>query len=814
MKRAHLLLLTLALPTAIAAAAAGWYLRAAEPKLNGSYTIPALGAPVEVWRDSLGVPHLWAQDETDLFRALGFVHAQDRLFQMEMFRRVAAGRLAELFGREMVDTDRLLRTIGLGRAAALNEKHLDPATRGLLEAYAEGVNSWIRTTRTLPPEFVALRFRPEPWTVRNSLGVAKLMAWDLADWEAPLNLQRAVDRVGPELASALRPPYPAWGEVILPAGTQETEAAEPARAAAGTSIALTPLGISLPDIPPAGREWLEAFSIARASNSWVIGGERTRSGKPIVANDMHLALRAPALWYLAALHGGDLAVAGLTLPGTPGVVAGHSRHVAWGLTNAMVADADFFIEQVDTADSGRYLTPQGWRAFEVRPETIQVRGSEAIVHTVRSTRNGPVLSDVDARAGELVLSLRWAVLEPSAEAGALLQMNRARNAAEFLQAARGFDSPHLNVVFADTNGEIGYRLAGRIPLRRSGDGSLPVPAWTGEYDWLGFLDPERHPEIMNPKRGFIVTANNAAVGSEFPYPIARQWAEPFRAQRIREMLEAGRDFTAADVALQQIDLYDAFALRYLPHAIRAAEQAGETVAAELLRGWNGEARFDSRAAALFYSWYEALRRGVAADEYRGASMYFPRAALNHMLETGDNGWANDVRTPRTETLADQAEAAIKAALRHVDSRQWGDLHETRISHALGRARALDRLVGFNLEPFSKGGSPYTVDVAGYGSRAPFVNTHGASQRHVVDLGDPAATGGYVIPTGQSGIPFSRHYRDQHRLWREGRLWPISLDRDRAAAVTWHRMQLRPEPLPTATARRFEETSAGVENRRK
>jgi penicillin G amidase len=808
MKRIGYLFLALLAIAVLSAAALLGYLRTAAPKVEGTFVIAGLGAPVEVGRDSMGVPHIRAESEADLLRALGFVHAQDRLFQMEMFRRVADGRLAEILGPDLVDSDRFLRTVGLGRAAAENERWLGPDERRLLEAYAGGVNAWIETHhRTLPPEFIALRFRPEPWTVRQSLAIGKIMAWDLSDWQNPLDLQRAVDRVGPDLAEALRPAYPGWGDRIL-----GDDARWEARAHSGDAAALplAALGIPLPRIPTGAYDLIDAVSIARASNSWVIGGELTRSGKPILANDMHLALRSPSLWYLAALHGGGIEAVGMTLPGTPGVIVGRTRRVAWGFTNAMVADADFFVEKLDSTDVTRYLAPDGWRRFDVRAETIQVKGGDPVIHEVRSTRNGPVLSDAaGGRAGDRVLALRWTALEPSGEAASILGMNRARNAGEFLRAARTFDSPHQNIVFADADGVYGYRLAGKIPVRRSGDGRLPVPGWTGDHDWVRYLAPEEHPEIVRVPGAqrlagvpdFIVTANNKhfadgrdgepGTAAAYPFLIARTWFGPFRAQRIREMIEAGSSFTVEDVSRQQVDLRDAFAERYLHHAVRAAEAAGQPRAADSLRAWDAVASLESHAAALFYTWYEALRRRVGEDEYRGETMYFPRAALNRILEDGGGAWVDDVRTPQVETLDDLAAAAMREAVREVGGRRWGDFHSTSIQHPLGSAATLDRVLGLNIQPFSRGGSPYTVNVAAYGNQRPFLNTYGASQRHVIDLADPDAAGGFVLPTGQSGLPFARHYRSQNALWREGRLWRVPLDARAADPLIVHRMVLRP-----------------------
>ncbi|HEX2093169.1 MAG TPA: penicillin acylase family protein, partial [Longimicrobiaceae bacterium] len=337
MKKLGLVLLGLTVLLGMGTAAALAYLRTSEPDPARGAPLPGLRAEVQVWRDSLGVPHVWADDERDLFRAVGYVHAQDRLWQMELFRRVADGRMAEILGEELVDTDRFLRTLGMGRAATESERLLDADSRALMQAYADGVNAWIRThPGALPPEFVVLRFRPEPWTVRNSLSIAKIMAWDLAEWQLGLDVQAAVDAVGPELARDLYPAYPQWGVRIVGAdaewkGKGSTRPAVP-RSAPGlgsppAAPALSPVagGVPVPRIPAAAARLLDGVSIARASNSWVVGGSRTRSGKPILANDMHLALRAPSLWYLGAIHGGGIDAAGMMLPGVPVVVAGHTR---------------------------------------------------------------------------------------------------------------------------------------------------------------------------------------------------------------------------------------------------------------------------------------------------------------------------------------------------------------------------------------------------------------------------------------------------------------------------------------------------------
>ncbi|HEX8212041.1 MAG TPA: penicillin acylase family protein [Longimicrobium sp.] len=760
-----------------------WYMGRAEPDPGRDAALAGLGAPVEVWRDSLAVPHVWARSEADLFRAMGYVHAQDRLWQMELFRRVADGRMAEILGPDLVDTDRFLRTVGMGRAAAEDERMLDPRARALLQAYADGVNAWMRgNPGPLPPEFMVLRFRPEPWKVRNTLSIAKIMAWDLAGWELDLELQRAVDAVGPELGRDLLPAYPDSGITIM-----EDVAVAPAAAPAAPRVS----GMPIPSIPPLAAALLDGASAARASNAWVIGGSRTRSGKPILANDMHLALRAPALWYLAALHGGGLNVAGMTLPGVPVVIAGHNDRVAWGFTNAMVDDVDFFIEETDPADSTRYRTERGSEPFIVRHDTIRVKGEAPVVHRVRATRHGPVLSDVEKRSGGRVLAMKWTALDPSREVSAFFGMNRARNAAEFVAAMHDFRTPHQNVVFADVEGAFGYQMGGRVPVRRNGGGVLPARGWTGEGEWTRYLEISEHPRQFNPSRGYIVTANNlqsrvlhARIGTEY--------VGPARAERITQMVREGGRMTAADVARQQMDVRDLFALRHLPLAIRAAGLARDTAAARTLRTWDGSATLDSRAAPLFYTWFDALRKLVGDDEFRGKPPYFGRGTLDRLLAHGGGAWVDDIRTPKRETLDELSAEAMRQAVRTVAGRSWGEMHSTRMDHPMGVVSALDRAFGLNIGPFPSPGSSNTVNALGLGRRqAPYVNSYGPSQRHVVDMARVDDEGGFIIPTGQSGIPTSRHYRDQTPLWREGRLWRIPLDRRKAEARTVARLTLRP-----------------------
>lgn len=782
----------------LGAAAGGWlYLRSATPDPGRDGVVPALSAPVEVWRDAYGIPHVWASNEPDLMRAMGYVHAQERLWQMELLRRVTQGRLAEILGPDLVDTDKFLRTLGLDRAAEGDAQLLTPDDRALLEAYAEGVNAWLADMPgALPPEFVLLRFSPEPWTLRNSLAIAKVMAWDLTLWELELSQQRILDMVGPDKAREAEPLYPAWAPTTLPdppAPTPPADPATPAPASPAPGPASPPQGrLLLPHFPPTLRDLVGRASFARASNVYVVAGTRTRTGKPLLANDMHLGLQAPSLWYLAALHGGGIDAAGLTIPGLPLVIVGRNRDVAWGYAAAQVDDVDYFIEQIDPADPSRYQTPDGPQPFELRTERIPVSGGAPVEHTVRATRHGPVLSDVEPRAGERVLALRWTAAEPGQSFHAILQMNRARTVDELTAGLALFPAPALNVMYADREGTIGYQLAGRIPVRRSGDGLRPAPGWTGSHDWTGYLAPEDAPRSVNPPEGFLVNANNRQIGPGYPHFITRRWAEPFRAVRLRQLILDTPSISYEDAARHQRDLVDTFALRYLPLAIRGAERAGQAGIAAELAQWNGDARPDSRAAALFYVWFHDLRRVLHEDEAAGRSLPYSYAAVIRLLDAGGGVWVDDTRTPAVESLDEVLARAWSNVVQQVGDKRWGDLHQTLYPHALGVSAPVEWLLGVNVGPLPSGGSWHTVDATDFGSDSlPIESTFGASERHVIDLADPDDGGWFLLPTGQSGVPFSPHYRDQSALWQEGKLVPIPLTRARAESLAVDRAVLRP-----------------------
>lgn len=776
---------------AVIVAVAGYlWMRTALPSHEGDVALPGLADTVEVGRDSLGIPHVRAPSAEAASFAQGYLHASDRLWQMEMFRRVAWGRLSELFGEGALESDRFLRTLGMHRAAARELATLEPGVLRLLEAYADGVNAYLETRDgALPPEFVLLRARPEAWRPVHTVALEKIMAWDLAEYRIGLALAVAREELDDDELRVIWPGYPEWGPTILPesvpgrgGGRAGSDAdADGTRAARRIPRIDAALAASA-RVPDGARTFLEAVSAARASNAWVVGPDRSRSGRPLLANDMHLGLDAPNIWYLMALHAPGLDVAGMTLPGSPLVIAGHNRAVAWGLSNAYVDDVDFFVERLAPGDSTRYRTPGGTEPFRRRVEEIRVRGrDEPVRHVVRETRHGPVMTPVVRGPDDELLALRWTAHDPGGTVGAVMAMNRAASAEELAEALRGFDSPNQNVVFADTAGSFGYRMAGRVPLRGGRRPPLlPVPGWTGAHDWTGELPFDEHPHAMNPASGYVVTANNRQSPDSIGGLVNRRWAPPFRASRIREMLEAAPRHGPGDFRRMQLDVRSAFARRYREAAVDAFREADLPATAEALAAWDLRSDTGSVDATVYYAWIGGIRRLGRRWLYGGDRGYFPLRGVRHLVEA---------RPPGYDTLA--VRAALDASEAAVGVR-WGEAHRLVLDHPLAALPVAGALLGFRLGPFPREGAHYTVNPAGFpGTRPPFTVTSGASQRHVVDLADVDGAGGFVIPGGESGIPFSPHYDDQLPLYRAGRLWRIPLAEEAAGPRLVRRARLVP-----------------------
>lgn len=738
-----------------------FWLRSGLPDYDGERTLAGLKAPVTVVRDAAAIPHIRAESAADAYFALGYVHASDRLWQMDLQRRIGAGRLSELafIGESALRLDRLMRTLGLYRDAAASFGRLPAEVRAALEAYSAGVNAWLGSrSGPLPPEFMALRYEPEPWIPADSLVWGRLIALQLSgNFRTELLRAALAEILVPALLEDLFPPGIGYPPATLAAGEARTlRAALPPR-----------LG---PDT---------------ASNEWVVSGEHTGTGLPILANDPHLALDAPILWYLATIRTPELTVTGATVPGVPFTLLGHNGTVAWGFTTTGSDVQDLFIERVDPADPARYLTPEGSEPFLVREEIIRVHGRDEPVRlTVRTTRHGPVLSDIDpeaaGRAGDgHVLALAWTALtKDDLNVEAIYRLNRARDWENFRAAMRLWRAPQQNVVYADTAGNIGFFSPGDVPIRRDGDGRNPVPGWSGAFDWRGLIPFEELPQGYNPPAGRFVNANNAVVGPDYPHFLAWAFEEPYRARRIEAMLEETSPLTVAGSQAMQLDTLSLAAAELLPLMLTVrAPDAHAAEALATLRRWDHRMNRELAAPLIFRTWLLELGRALYADELGdGFDDYggLEPMVLRRML-TQRRIWCDDTETEAAETCEDMLAASLSSALDRLEAKygadpsewRWGDAHRAPLDHPIfSRVPVIDRLFDLGLQT---DGGEFTVNRGGMDvgdAATPFAHVHGAGFRAVYDLADLTESQ-FMIATGQSGNPLSEFYGNLTLPWRDG-----------------------------------------------
>lgn len=769
-------LLGLVLVLVLGAGGGYLWLRCSLPRTSGEIRVSGISGTVTIVRDSDGVAHVTGASETDAAFGLGFAHAQDRLWQLEVQRRIGYGRLSEVFGAATLDTDRFLRTLGVARAARSAFERLDAETTAILEAYAAGVNAFLATNPVLPPEFLILGVQPEPWQPVDSLVWAKMMAWDLGgNWSDEVLRSLLVARIGAEDAEFLLPAYTADGPVILPEGA----ASPPVATAAASGAAIQPATArALLDLWQTVHLTTGLGDRMAGSNNWVIGGARTASGKPLLVNDPHLATRIPSIWYLAHVQGGAINAIGATFPGLPAVVIGHNGQIAWGVTNTGPDVQDLYVERIDAQNFVEY---NGTREpVTLISESIKVKNEEPVTLTVRVTRHGPIISDVTDGTGE-TLAFRWTALdEEDATIRAFLGVNRARNWAEFTAALRDYRAPMQNFVYADVAGNIGYYAPGALPIRRNGDGRLPVPGWTDEYEWVGYVPFEQLPHVYNPPQGYIASANNRVVGDDYPYLISTSWASPYRAQRIIELIEQGSQFTVADMRAMLGDVVSAQARDLLP-VMRAVTPAGsrEAAALDLLDGWDGAMDGDSAAAAVYQGYYHAAIEAIFADELRDlfdeqyqAKRDFPAMALRAVLLDGHGEWCDDVTTvATTEDCAATLSAALTRGLEAMAAAQgqsdparwrWDRVHQAVFPHT--PFSQVGALRGVFERRVPNGGDSFTVNVAQVRITEPYLQYNAPSYRQIIDLGDLEASR-FMHTTGQSGNVLSSRYSDFLEPWQ-------------------------------------------------
>jgi len=826
-----LLVVVLLLSGAVAAFGPGWARQTSAksfPQIEGTVTLPGLDSTVEIYRDTWGVPHIYAATTHDLFAAQGYVHAQERFWQMDFWRHQGAGRLSELLGKATLDTDKFLRTLGWERTAEAELALLDAPSRAILEAYTDGVNAYIsgRENVELGLEYAFLPllnrgYEPAPWTMVNSLTWGKAMAWDLRDYIDP-ELDRALlsnDLTAEHLAD-LFPPYPGDHPLIVPGFGNGI-----------ASMDIQPADLSLDSLSGmfldarTASENLDAITGGGfegiGSNSWAISGELSATGMPLLANDPHLGSQMPSIWYEVGLHclpkteECPLDVAGFSFAGVPGVVIGHNDRIAWGFTNVGPDVMDVYIEKINPENEFQYEFEGEWVDMDVFTETIEIAGGDPSGHTVRVTRHGPIITEdygLDTFAEDagielpenFALAVRWTALEPSCIFCSVWQINAAQNWDDFRQAAQDWAVPAQNLLYADVDGNIGYQMPGRIPIRSAGHSGLDVvPGWTGEYEWQGYIPFEELPHTLNPAAGYIATANNAVVDSSYPYMITTQWDYGYRAARIVELIEGAPGPIDADFIHRiQGDNLDLLAADLLP--VLAAVELTDPALAEarsMLLGWDQQLDMDSAPAALYMAFWRNLLNRTFVDDlpefYNVGVESGAREIVRRLLDEPQSPWWDDAGTEAVETRDDIFATALAdgyAEIRKLQGRDpagwaWGDAHTITFNNQVMSSFPLINRA-FNRGPFPTSGGSAIINATGWDEAAPYLVDWLPSMRMVVDLGDLTASH-VVNTTGQSGHPYHPHYIDQADLWRTIEYRPMLWDADGIKTDTEGLLVLQP-----------------------
>ncbi|GCF08869.1 penicillin acylase family protein [Dictyobacter arantiisoli] len=769
------------------------------PASSGTQQLTGLHATVEVLTDRFGVPHIYAQNDDDLYYAQGYIHAQQRLWQMDLNRRIGSGRLSEIFGDVTLKTDRFCRRLGMHRIAAAEVSKLNPEDLRIVEAYVRGINSFIeQNSKQLPIEFTLLRYQPEAWKIADVIQWGKLQAWSLSgNWESELIRARLVAKLGVERTAQLEAGYDPQHPLIIPSGV----------AYQGTNLGLLEQYEQIRNLSGLGSQG--------GSNNWVVDGSMTQSGSPILCNDPHLEQTTPSIWFECHLISADMDVSGASFPGAPGIIIGRNKHISWGVTNAVSDIQDLYIEKFDPEQPGRYEFAGQWEEAQIFREEIIVKGQDTpCIEEVRVTRHGPIITYMPSLAQSLAnafeagtveqpLALRWTAFDSNTMLTAIRQLNRASNWDEFRTALHDWDAPPQNIVYADTTGNIGYIMAGAIPIREQGQALLPVPGWTGAYEWTGLIPFNELPQSYNPAEHFIVTANNRVIDDTYPYYISHEWVNGYRAQRIKDLLVSKEKLTVDDMGAIQNDQYALPAQEIVPMILKLEATTGiKRATHEILQAWDYQIKTDSIGASLYTTFLRTLERivldAIIGDDeellqyYQGKSQgalgdangYRNRdiPLLIRLLRRQDDAWFSHSALPNGPTSWKMAlERAFDATIEGLRAKlgnnilrwQYGLIHTMIYRHPLGNNKAL--AARFNRGPFQVGGNGDTVNVSHATLNDPTNVVVVASYRQIIDM-QPNGTSCAIHAPGQSGHPASKHYDDFIPLWLEGTSHPMYRDR--------------------------------------
>ena len=771
------------------------------PIYEGSLKAPGLKEKVEIYRDSMAVPYIFANNDEDAAFALGYIHAQERMFMMDLVRRAGAGRLSEILGEETIPFDKMFRTVGINRTVEKIKNKMNPAALKLLEAYSEGVNLYIKQAKNKYTfEFDMLGYQPEEWKPEHSLTVIRMMAWELnISWWTDISFTELIQKLGRENVEEILPDYPENAPMIIPDHLKK----------------FTAIKRSFLETDKQFRKFMGMNGTHIGSNSWVVNNTMSSSGKTIIANDPHLAFSVPGKWYAAVIKSPDWDVAGVTLPGVPGIAIGKNKNISWVLTNIMNDDSDFYFEEFDSS-STKYLLDDKWRDLRIIEDTIFVRGGDPVDFVIKETHRGPVVSEIhtfnivynENHTTYPPISMRWIGNEISDEAYAFLKINKAANWNEFKSAVKMFNVPGQNFVYGDIEGNIGYVFGGALPLRGNGtvnSTTFVFDGTTSKSDWTGLLNRDRVPVLFNPNQNFIASANNKTV-KDFKYHITNLWEPSSRIDRITELLKSKEEHSVDDFMLYQMDIVSPYAKNIVSYFLSAFDSIDVTddklsLCLQLLKDWDYKLDKFAQAPAIYLTTFKFLLQNTFLDEM-GDDLFnqyvflanVPYRSIQQLLESPNSYWWDYTTTSEVENRDDIIRNSFSDALAYLQDQlgnkvrdwQWGKLHKVLFKHPFsGNFSLLDKFI--NLGPYEVGGDGTTIFNTEYPFSASieeipmfrhdtFENDLGPSLRYIYDFANPDEF--YLtLTTGQSGNIMSDHYRDMSLLWLSGKYMKISTNED-------------------------------------
>ena len=767
------------------------------PVYEGEIKTAGISSEIKIYRDSMAVPYIIAQNDEDAAFALGFVHAQERMFVMDLIRRAGEGRLSEILGEETVPFDMMFRTIGIKRTAEMIKIKMNPNSLKLLEAYSHGVNLYIKEAKNrFTFEFDVLGYQPEEWKPVHSIIIIRMMAWELnLSWWTDLAFTELVQKLGEEKVKEILPGYPENAPTIIPAEIKK----------------FASISRSFIETDKAFRKFMGISGTHLGSNNWVVSPEKSVSGKTIIANDPHLAFSAPGKWYAAVIKSPQWNAAGVTLPGVPGIVIGKNENISWTLTNLMSDDADFYYETLDSSRT-KYLLDGDWEDLKIIDDTIAVKGGGGVPYQIKITHRGPIISSIhpytfiynDADSTFPPISFKWIGNEFSDEMDAFIGINKAKNWNEFKSAVQKFNVPGQNFVYGDIDGNIGYVFGGGLPIRESFSTTFVFDGSTSKYDWKGFVDKDELPSLFNPDKKYIATANNKVI-KDFKYHISNLWEPPSRIERISELLDSTEKHSSTDFMKYQMDIISSYAKLVVPYLLNAFEGIQITdynlkQSLLLLEKWNFEMHKSSQVPSIFLTFFDKLLKNTYLDEM-GDDLYnqyvflanIPYRNILQLLSSDpDSSWFDNVKTISVETRDEIIRKSLADALTELEKKygkdiknwQWGTLHKVKFKHPFsGNADLLDHLI--NIGPYEMGGDGTTIFNTEYSfsesidkfslfRHEPFENELGPSMRFIYDFNNPDEF--YLILTsGQSGNVLSEHYSDMTEMWLTGKYMKIKTD---------------------------------------